>query len=140
MLGRLVEAVRAGQSGALVLCGEPGVAKTALLQHLTARAAECRVAQIAGTQSEMELAIAGLHQLWASLLVGLNDLPERRGDARRIQLCWCDEVQPGPGDTKRLFIGGRGAFGAITTAILKITVNAVWEQTTPSRQTLKESA
>jgi DNA replication protein DnaC len=54
MLDRLVEAVRAGQSRALVLCGEPGVGKTALLQHLTVRAAECRVVQIADMQSEME--------------------------------------------------------------------------------------
>jgi ATP-dependent Clp protease ATP-binding subunit ClpA len=73
MLDRLVEAVCAGQSRALVLCGEPGVGKTALLQHLTARAASCRVVQIAGVQSEMELAFAGLHQLcaasgWSGLL------------------------------------------------------------------------
>ena len=86
MLDRLVEAVCAGQSRALVLCGEPGVGKTALLQHLTARAAECRVVQTAGVQSEMELPFAGLHQLCAPLLDGLTGLPERQADALQIAL------------------------------------------------------
>jgi DNA-binding CsgD family transcriptional regulator len=86
MLDRLVEAVCAGQSRVLVLCGEPGVGKTALLQHLVGRASECRVVQIAGVESEMELAFAGLHQLCAPLMAGLDSLPERQGDALRIAL------------------------------------------------------
>jgi DNA-binding CsgD family transcriptional regulator len=86
MLDRLVEAVCAGQSRALVLCGEPGVGKTALLQHLVARAASCRVMQTAGVESEMELAFAGLHQMCAPLLAGLDYLPERQSDALRIAL------------------------------------------------------
>jgi predicted ATPase len=45
MLDRLVEAVCAGQSRTLVLCGQPGVGKTALLQHLIGRATQCRVVQ-----------------------------------------------------------------------------------------------
>lgn len=48
MLDKLVEAVRAGQGRALVLSGEPGVGKTALLEHLTHRAVECRVVHTAG--------------------------------------------------------------------------------------------
>ena len=84
MLDRLLEAVCAGQSRALVLCGEPGVGKTALLHYLIGRAAECRVVQTAGVESEMELAFAGLHQLCAPLLGGLEDLPEPQGDALRI--------------------------------------------------------
>jgi DNA-binding CsgD family transcriptional regulator len=84
MLDRLVEAVCAGQSRALVLCGEPGVGKTALLEHLVRRAAQCQLVQIAGVESEMELAFAGLHQLCAPLLAGVEDLPERQGDALRI--------------------------------------------------------
>jgi hypothetical protein len=84
MLDRLVEAVRAGESRALVLSGEPGVGKTALLQYLIGRAPECRVVQTAGVESEMELAFAGLHQLCAPLLDGLDCLPERQGDALRI--------------------------------------------------------
>jgi DNA-binding CsgD family transcriptional regulator len=84
MLDRLVEAVCAGQSRALVLCGEPGVGKTALLQYLAQHAGQCRVVQTAGVESEMELAFAGLHQLCAPLLDGVEDLPERQGDALRI--------------------------------------------------------
>jgi len=64
--------------------GEPGVGKTALLQYLIGRAAECRVVQAAGVESEMELAFAGLHQLCAPLLAGLEDLPEPQGGALRI--------------------------------------------------------
>ena len=84
MLDRLVEAVCAGQSRALVLCGDPGVGKTALLQHLIRRAAQCQVVQIAGVESEMELAFAGLHQLCAPLLDRLDDLPAPQADALRI--------------------------------------------------------
>jgi predicted ATPase len=84
MLDRVVEAVCAGKSRALVLSGEPGVGKTTLLQHLIQKAAQCQVVQIAGVESEMELAFAGLDQLCAPLLDGLADLPERQGDALRI--------------------------------------------------------
>jgi GTPase SAR1 family protein len=65
VLGRLVDSVCAGQSSALVLSGDPGVGKTALLNYLIERATECRVVQTAGVESEMELAFAGLHQLCA---------------------------------------------------------------------------
>jgi DNA-binding CsgD family transcriptional regulator len=84
MLDGLVEAVCAGQSRALVVCGELGIGKTALLQHLIGRATECRVVQTVGVESEMELAFAGLHQLCAPLLDGLEYLPERQGLALRV--------------------------------------------------------
>jgi ATP-dependent Clp protease ATP-binding subunit ClpA len=60
VLNRLVDAVRAGESRALVVAGEPGVGKTALLDYLAGRASGFRVARAAGVQSEMELAFAGL--------------------------------------------------------------------------------
>jgi DNA-binding CsgD family transcriptional regulator len=84
MLDRLLDAVCAGQSRALVLCGDAGVGKTALLEHLVRRATNCQVVQIGGVESEMELAFAGLHQLCAPLLAGLDDLPEPQADALRI--------------------------------------------------------
>ena len=68
VLDRLAAAVRAGDSRALVLHGEAGVGKTALLDYLAGRAPGCRVARAAGVQSEMELAFAGLHQLCAPML------------------------------------------------------------------------
>jgi DNA-binding CsgD family transcriptional regulator len=85
-LDGLVQALLAGESQALVLSGEPGVGKSALLQYLIRQAAKCRVVQAAGVESEMELAFAGLHQLCAPLLDGLEDLPEGQGDALRIVL------------------------------------------------------
>jgi DNA-binding CsgD family transcriptional regulator len=84
VLDRLLEAVRAGQSGALVLRGEPGVGKTALLDHLVGQASRLRVVRAAGVQSEMELAFAGLHQLCAPLLDRLDRLPGPQRDALRI--------------------------------------------------------
>src|SRR5260221_2258035 len=75
VLDRLLGAVRAGESRALVVCGDPGADKTALLDYLAGRASGCRVAAAAGAQSEMELAFAGLHQLCAPMLDHLDRLP-----------------------------------------------------------------
>ncbi len=75
VLDRLVSAVRAGESRALVVHGEPGVGKTALLEYLAEHASGCRVVRAAGVQSEMELAFAGLHQLCGPMLERLDRLP-----------------------------------------------------------------
>ena len=82
-LDRLVDAVRGGESGVLVVHGDPGVGKTMLLDHLAGRASGsgCRVARAAGVQSEMELAFAGLHQLCAPMLSRAEHLPEPQRDA-----------------------------------------------------------
>jgi len=85
VLDRLVGAVRAGQSQALVVRGDPGVGKTVLLEYLTGRVADagCQVARAVGVQSEMELAFAGLHQLCAPLLDRAQRLPVPQRDALR---------------------------------------------------------
>src|SRR5215470_13745661 len=83
VLDRLLAAVRAGESRALVVCGEPGAGKTALLDYLAGQASSCRVAAAAGVQSEMELAFAGLHQLCAPMLGRLERLPGPQRDALR---------------------------------------------------------
>jgi DNA-binding CsgD family transcriptional regulator len=75
MLAGLVAAVRAGQSRVLVVRGEPGVGKTALLDELAGQAQGCRVVRTAGVQSEVEFAFAGLHQLLAPMLDHLDKLP-----------------------------------------------------------------
>ena len=82
-LDRLLEGVRAGQSRVLVVRGEAGVGKSALLEHLLARASGCRIAPAAGVESEMELPFAGLHQLCAPLLDRLDRLPDPQSDALR---------------------------------------------------------
>ena len=83
ILDRLIGAVRAGQSRALVVRGDPGVGKTALLDYLADRARGCRVARAVGVQSEMELAFAGLHQLCAPMLDHVDRLPAPQHDALR---------------------------------------------------------
>src|SRR3954451_14540796 len=80
-LERLVAGVRADQSHVLVLRGEAGVGKTALLEHLSAAADGCRIAKAAGVESEMELAFAGLHALCAPMLGRLENLPHPQRDA-----------------------------------------------------------
>ena len=80
-LGRLVENVRAGQSQVLVLRGEVGAGKTALLEYLLERASGCCLARAAGVESEMELAFAALHQLCAPFLDRLERLPGPQRDA-----------------------------------------------------------
>src|SRR6187399_953511 len=81
MLEQLVAGVCAGESRVLVLCGEAGVGKTALLGHLSAAAQGCRIARAAGVESEMELAFAGLHSLCARMLDRLGHLPDPQRDA-----------------------------------------------------------
>jgi DNA-binding CsgD family transcriptional regulator len=81
-LEQLVAGVRAGQSRVLVLRGEAGVGKSALLRHVAGAASGgCRVVHAAGVESEMELAFAGLHALCAPMLGRLGRLPNPQRDA-----------------------------------------------------------
>ena len=80
-LSRLVASVRAGESRVVVLRGEAGVGKTALLEYLATRASGCRIARAAGVESEMELAFAGLQQLCGPMLERLDRLPGPQRDA-----------------------------------------------------------
>ncbi len=83
-LDRLLDATREGRSGALVIRGEAGVGKTALLQYAAGQAAGFRILQIAGVESEMELPFAGLHQLSRPLLDRVGALPPPQQDALRV--------------------------------------------------------
>ncbi|HEV3282157.1 MAG TPA: AAA family ATPase [Acidimicrobiales bacterium] len=85
-LDRLLENVRGGQSAVLVIRGQVGVGKTALLRYAARRASGFRVAQIAGVEAEMELPFAGLHQLCSGMLGQLDALPKPQQDALRIAL------------------------------------------------------
>lgn len=81
-----MEAVRSGESRALVVRGEPGVGKTALLEYVVEQASGFRVARAVGVQSEMELAFAALHQLLAPMLDRLEGLPVPQRDALQTAL------------------------------------------------------
>jgi midasin (ATPase involved in ribosome maturation) len=83
VLAGLVAAVRAGESRVLVVRGEAGVGKTALLDYLAGQAQGCWVVRVAGMQSEMELAFAGLHQLLTPMLDRLKQLPVPQREALR---------------------------------------------------------
>lgn len=80
-LDQLLASVRSGQSRVLVLRGEAGVGKTALLEYLVQRASGCEVARATGVESEMELAFAGLQQLCGPFADRLERLPGPQRDA-----------------------------------------------------------
>ena len=80
-LDELVASVRAGPSRALVLRGEAGVGKSALLDYLVRHASGSAIAQAAGVESEIELAFAGLQQLCAPFADRLDRLPGPQRDA-----------------------------------------------------------
>lgn len=98
-LMHLASGLREGSSEALVVRGEPGVGKTALLKQLIGADTGCRVEHSVGIESEIELAFAGLHQLCAPMLGYLGRLPEAHRDA--VQSAF------GPGGTvpDRFFLG-----------------------------------
>ncbi|MFC0068330.1 AAA family ATPase [Umezawaea endophytica] len=79
----LTAAARGGRGGVLVLRGEAGIGKSALLDHAR-RAAGFRVIQVTGSEFESELPFAALHQLCVPVLAHLDDLPERHGEALRV--------------------------------------------------------
>jgi DNA-binding CsgD family transcriptional regulator len=94
MLAGLVRAVRAGESRALVLHGEAGAGKTALLDYLAGHAPGCQVARASGVQSEMELPFAGLHQLCAPMLGHLDALPAPQREALRTAFGLSEKPAP----------------------------------------------
>jgi DNA-binding CsgD family transcriptional regulator len=81
VLDHLLLRVRTGESRVLVLRGEAGIGKTALLEYLVGSASGFQVARAAGVESEMELAHAGLHQLCAPFADRIESLPDPQRDA-----------------------------------------------------------
>src|ERR687893_914817 len=84
LLDDVVSAVRRGESRSLVLRGEAGIGKTALLEYLIASASDLTVVRAAGVQSDMELAFASLQQLCGPLLDRLETLPAPQRQAMEI--------------------------------------------------------
>src|SRR3954466_12054209 len=83
-LERLTALARSGQSQVLVVRGEAGIGKTALLEFVATRAADFRTARVSGVESEMELVFAALHQLCTPLLDCIDGLPAPQRDALDI--------------------------------------------------------
>jgi len=94
-LDGLLRDVRSGRGRAVMLRGEAGVGKTALLEYaVDAAAGDVRVLRAAGVESEMELAFAGLHLLCVSLLEGLQVLPAPQRDALEVAFGRRDGAAP----------------------------------------------
>jgi DNA-binding CsgD family transcriptional regulator len=85
-LDRLLESARGGHSAVLVIRGETGVGKTALLRYVAEQAAGFSVAEIEGIEAEMELPFAGLHQLYSPMLDRLGAIPEHQQHALSVAL------------------------------------------------------
>jgi hypothetical protein len=84
LLDELVAAIRRGESRSLVLRGEAGIGKTALLEYLIASASDLTVVRAVGVQSDMELPYAALHQLCGPLVDRLETLPAPQRQAMEI--------------------------------------------------------
>ena len=91
-----LQRIRAGESAVLVVRGEAGIGKTALLEYVAGQAAGCRIVRAAGVQSEMPLAFAGLHQLCAPMLGAMAGLPGPQHDALRVAFGLRDGDAPDP--------------------------------------------
>ncbi len=74
-LDQLLDLARSGESSALVLSGERGIGKSALLEYVVEQASEFRIVRVVGVESERKMAYASLHQLCEPLLGRLDSLP-----------------------------------------------------------------
>ena len=75
-IGRMLDEARAGRSGAIVICGETGVGKTALLDAAAERADGMRVLRVSGVEDVSERPYAGFEELCRPLLGGIGALPD----------------------------------------------------------------
>ncbi|WP_433728790.1 AAA family ATPase [Actinoplanes sp. CA-051413] len=108
-LTELTGRAAAGHGGALVLAGEAGIGKSALLGYAAQTAAAFRVVHASGSEFEQELPYSGLHQLCLPLLDRLSELPPRSRDALRVAF----SLAEGPSDPFQI---GMAALGLLTAA------------------------
>src|ERR1700760_1275196 len=77
---------RGGESAVLVIRGEPGIGKTALLRYAARQASGMNISQLEGVQAEMELPFAAVHRLCAPILAGIEGLADPQQNALRVAL------------------------------------------------------
>src|SRR5271169_1708784 len=109
-LDGLLADVRAGRSRALVVRGEPGIGKTALLGYAAETVQDFRAARAEGVESEMELPFAALHQLCGPVLGRLDRLPDPQRDALGVAF----GLRPGSAPDR--FLVGLAALGLLSDA------------------------
>ena len=124
-LNGLLAGVREGQSAVLVIRGEAGIGKTALLRYAARHASGFRVAQVTGVEAEMELPFAGIHQLCAPLLDHLDALPQPQQDALNVALGLAS------GEVPDRFLVGLAVLGMLSAAaeerpLLCLVEDAQW--------------
>jgi DNA-binding CsgD family transcriptional regulator len=124
-LDRLLANVRGGQSGVVVMRGEAGIGKTALLRYAADQASEFRVVQVTGAAAEMELPFAGIHQLCAPVLGHLEALAQPQRDALNVAL------GRAAGDVPDRFLVGLAVLGLMSAAaeerpLLCLVEDAQW--------------
>ena len=83
-LDGLLAHARSGESGVVVVRGEPGIGKTALLRYVAEQASGFRTAQVTSAEAEMELPFAGIHQLCTPLIDQLGALPQPQRNALNV--------------------------------------------------------
>ena len=125
LLDDLLSAIRGGESRSLVLRGEAGIGKTALLEYLVEAATDVTVVRAGGMESDMELAFASLHQLCGPMLDRLESLPAPQRDALRVVF----GVSAGPAPDR--FVVGLAALSLLSEAaekrpLLCIVDDAQW--------------
>jgi DNA-binding CsgD family transcriptional regulator len=125
VLGRLLNAARAGDGGVLVVHGEPGVGKTALLEWTVEEGRQLRVLPTVGVEGEMELPFAALQQLCSPIF----DRAERLPDAQRDALSVAFWLSAGP--APNAFLVGLAALGLLSEAskeqpLLCVVDDAQW--------------
>jgi len=109
LIDSLLASAREGRGGALVVRGEPGIGKSALLAYAEEQASSMRVLRARGVEAEAEIAFSGLYELVRPVLALADDLPERQAAALRGALGL------GPPVDSRLLIGG-GALSLLAAA------------------------
>jgi hypothetical protein len=107
-LDGLLAEVRAGRSQVLVIRGEAGIGKTALLDYAAETASDFRAARAEGVESEMELPFAALHQLCGPMLSRLGRLPGPQREALGVAFGLC------PGGAPDHFLVGLAVLGLLS--------------------------
>src|SRR4051794_40030030 len=125
VLGRLINAARGGDGGVLVVYGEPGVGKTALLEWTVEEARRFRVLRAVGIEGEMELPFAALQQLCSPILEFTERLPMPQGDALAVAFGLSAGAPPSP------FLVGLAVLGLLSEAaeerpLLCVVDDAQW--------------
>src|SRR5882757_2676603 len=110
VLERFLNAARGGDGGVLVVYGEPGAGKTALLEYAVEAGREFRVLRTAGVEGEMELPYAALQQLCSPILDLMERLPDPQGDALAVAFGLSPGKAPNP------FLVGLAVLGLLAEA------------------------